>query len=237
MIEIFFFFGQTDLDTSSSYKEQTESEIHSRIMSCLCLGGVCIPYTALLPMLLIGLQWIASQFAKVGLLPESIARRLGLAAAASAGTKDRTKDRTKGGGEGRGCCGNGGGESAVDDREGEEVVEHVEDLARWETLFTAASEKSTLLFVKFTADWCKPCKSIQPVYASLASMHRRRAGGVCKFVTLDVDGDGCDVVSGKLKVAMLPTFVCFEGGKEVGRMSGGNDGGKLGDWVDEMLCR
>ena len=199
-------------------------------------------------MLLIGLQWIASQFAKVGILPESIARRLGLAAAAAATTTTAaagTKDRTEGGG-GRGCCGNGGGggggESAVDDdREGEAVVEHVDCRTRWEAIFAAAAssseEESTLLFVKFTADWCKPCKSVQPAYASLASRHRRRAGGVCKFVTLDVDGEGCDVVSGKSKVAMLPTFVCFEGGKEVGRMSGGNDGGKLGDWVDEMLCR
>ena len=225
-------------------------------MACLCIGGVCIPYTALLPMLLIGMQWIASQFAKVGILPESITRRLGLAASAAsaATTAAGTKDRTEGGEGGRGgCCGNGGGgcESAVDDddREGEvAVVEHVECQTRWEAIFASAAasatseeESTTLLFVKFTADWCKPCKSIQPAYASLASRHRRRGGaggvGVCKFVTLDVDGEGCDVVSGKSKVAMLPTFICFEGGREVGRMSGGNDGGKLGDWVNEMLCR
>jgi thiol-disulfide isomerase/thioredoxin len=181
-------------------------------------------------MLLIGLQWIASQFAKVGLLPEFIAKRLGLAAAAT-GEKGRTK-----GFEGRGCCGDGGEGVVIERGGGEEVVEHVDDLARWEAIF-AASEKSTPLFVKFTADWCKPCKSIQPAYASLASRHNRRKGGGCKFVTLDVDGDGCDVISGRSKVAMLPTFVCFKGGKEVGRMSGGNDGDKLGEWVDEMLCR
>ena len=45
-------------------------------MSCLCIGGVCIPYSALLPCLLIGLQWIASQFAKVGLLPDFVAKLL-----------------------------------------------------------------------------------------------------------------------------------------------------------------
>ena len=39
--------------------------------------GVCIPYTALLPMLLIGLLWIVSQFAKVGLLHRRARRREG----------------------------------------------------------------------------------------------------------------------------------------------------------------
>lgn len=46
-------------------------------MSCLCIGGVCIPYTAVLPLLLIGLQWVATQLAKVGLLPDWVAKKLG----------------------------------------------------------------------------------------------------------------------------------------------------------------
>jgi thioredoxin 1 len=214
-------------------------------MACICIGGICIPYTALLPMLLIGLRWIASQFARVGLLPEFVARRLGLSMTTNA----------NGGGQlcnevGRGCCGNDEGmkrsvapssssSSSLDrndggvDGGGGGGVEHVDDLSRWESIFSSHStHESNSLFVKFTADWCKPCKSIHPAYASLS---HSRHGPSRKFVTVDVDGDGCDVISGRYRIGMLPTFVYFSGGMEGGRMSGGHDEDGLIDWVDEML--
>eukprot|EP00579_Thalassiosira_antarctica_P007344 CAMPEP_0201883300 /NCGR_PEP_ID=MMETSP0902-20130614/15341_1 /ASSEMBLY_ACC=CAM_ASM_000551 /TAXON_ID=420261 /ORGANISM="Thalassiosira antarctica, Strain CCMP982" /LENGTH=195 /DNA_ID=CAMNT_0048412055 /DNA_START=65 /DNA_END=649 /DNA_ORIENTATION=+ len=195
-------------------------------MTCLCIGGVCIPYSALLPVLLIGLQWIASQFAKVGLLPESISKRLGLNSAGKKQQVDNSCDV--------GCClGKSTSRSesvsttttttTSDDDEGnEEGVEHIDNLERWEEVFTAC--KNSTLIVKFTAEWCKPCKAIQPAYVSLASKNKG------KFTTLDIDGDECDVLSSKLKVAIMPTFVCFNGGTEVGRMSGGNNEEKLSNW-------
>lgn len=79
------------------------------------------------------------------------------------------------------------------------------------------------------ADWCQPCKKIQPCYSELASTYSK-----CKFITLDVDGDECDTLSSKMKVAMMPTFVCFKNGVEVGRMNGGNSEERLKEWVGEM---
>lgn len=208
-------------------------------MSCLCIGGVCIPYSALIPCLLIALQWVASQFAKVGLLPDFVAKRLGLT---NTGKKVAANNSSSGC-ETKACCSGKGTKSASrsdsiattatnssdSDGEGKDVeVEHVDNLSRWEEIFTS-SKKSTL-FVKFTADWCKPCKAIQPAYVSTASKHDNAA----TFITLDIDGDDCDVVSGKMKVAMMPTFVCFQNGAEAGRMSGGNSGERLNEWVSEM---
>lgn len=46
-------------------------------MSC-CIGGVCIPYTAIVPMVLLGLKWIVTKLAYVGLLPSSVVQWLGL---------------------------------------------------------------------------------------------------------------------------------------------------------------
>jgi hypothetical protein len=46
-------------------------------MSCLCIGGVCIPYSAILPLLLLGLQWIAAKLARVGCLPDWVGKKLG----------------------------------------------------------------------------------------------------------------------------------------------------------------
>lgn len=190
-------------------------------------------------MLLIGLQWIASQFAKVGMLPDFIAKRLGLH---SSGKKQQQVKDASASSCDVGCCGNEKNASrsdslattatvatTSDDGEGnDELVEHVDNLERWQEIFTAC--KNSTLFVKFTADWCKPCKAIQPAFVSVASRYCEKS----TFVTLDIDGDDCDVLSSKLKVAMMPTFVCFKGGVEAGRMSGGNSGDKLGDWVTKM---
>lgn len=224
-------------------------------MSCLCIGGVCIPYTALLPVLLIGLQWIAAQFAKVGLLPEFVAKRLGLN---SAGQKQKLEDKTDKCDD-KACCtkkttdrSESAATTATSDtsasyegegpppflpprpppfapRNAEEAgVEHIDNLERWEEVFT--SRKNSTLIVKFTAEWCKPCKKIQPAYVMLAGKYESK----CKFITLDIDGDDCDVLSSKMSVAMMPTFICLKEGAEIGRLSGGNDFLKLGNWVTEM---
>ena len=204
-------------------------------MACLCLGGVCIPYTALVPMLLFGLRWVACQFAKVGLLPEFIAKRLGVNPSGVTVEADSACNE--------GCCGEStrrvgkrakrssslattASNVTASDDDDNQNLEHVDTLERWQEIFTAS--KNSTLFVKFTAAWCKPCKAIQPAYVALAARHPG------KFITLDVDGDDCDVLSSKMKVAMMPTFVCFEGGVERGRMSGGNSGERLGEWVAEM---
>ena len=66
------------------------------------------------------------------------------------------------------------------------------------------------------------------------------AGGVLSYYflggTVDVDGDDCDVLSSKLRVAMMPTFICFRNGVEIGRMSGGNHPENLKSWVEKMTA-
>jgi thioredoxin 1 len=105
-------------------------------------------------------------------------------------------------------------------------VEQIDNPSRWEDVYN--SSKNGTLIVKFTAEWCKPCKQIQPCYEALSKKH-----GKCKFVTVDVDE--CDEIASKSKVAMMPTFVCFKNGEEVGRMSG-SGGDKLRGWVGEMCA-
>ncbi len=106
-------------------------------------------------------------------------------------------------------------------------LENIDTLSRWEEVFTAT--KKSVLIVKFTAEWCQPCKKIQHIYSDLSTQYKKY-----KFVTLDVDGDECDVLSSNMKVAMMPTFVCFRNGLEVGRITGGNSEEKLKEWVGQM---
>lgn len=206
-------------------------------MACLCIGGVCIPYSCLVPFLLLSLQWIAAQFAKVGLLPECVAKQLGLNPGGKKHQLDQSCD--SGCSVSKSASRRGSyadvSEATIDTTtsdagKGHMGVEHIDNLKRWEEVFADCKAKDSKLIVKFTADWCKPCKVIQPLYVSLASKYYSKNF----FVTLDIDGDECDILSSKLKVAMMPTFVCFKSGAEVGRMSGGNSDDKLIHWISEM---
>mmetsp|Transcript_2222 Transcript_2222/g.3265 ORF Transcript_2222/g.3265 Transcript_2222/m.3265 type:complete len:232 (-) Transcript_2222:235-930(-) len=228
-------------------------------MSCLCIGGVCIPYAGLIPLLLFALKWVAAQLPK-GLLPDFVATRLGLqqhqqsekgssSCAAEGGgsccASETKKPRRRTARESSSTATTASTTTDVDETNEDEKkednndgisggggeVEHIDALTRWTEVFTQSrqSSSSSLLFVKFTAEWCKPCRVIQPAYTSLAAQYPKY-----KFVTVDVDGDDCDALSSKLRVAMMPTFICFRSGGEVGRMSGGNNPEGLKSWVEKM---
>jgi thiol-disulfide isomerase/thioredoxin len=215
-------------------------------------------------MLIIGLQWLASQLAKIGLLPDFIAKRLGLLAAI-------TTEQSKQGCD-SGCCGGserGGSRSRRskrsdtsdtaasssssfastsntsndgDNENNETVIEHVTDLTRYHEINSnCISNNNSILIVKFTAEWCKPCKLIQPTYLSLASKFGtgEKEKKCTTFITLDIDGDECDTLCSEYKIIMMPTFLSLQNGKEVGRLTGGGEenAGKLCAWVHEMVVR
>ena len=235
-------------------------------MSCLCIGGVCIPYAGLIPLLLLALQWVAAQLAKVGLLPDFLANRLGLNNDCSGATSSccgenkktattTTQQRRRRRNARESSTASTVNTTDVDDNNDEDEkkddddeinssnniagggeIEHIDTLTRWSDVFTKSKQQQSknnnsalLLFVKFTAEWCKPCKVIQPTYIEMAAQYPQE-----KFVTVDVDGDDCDVLSSKLRVAMMPTFICFRNGVEIGRVSGGNNPENLQSWVEKM---
>ena len=47
-------------------------------MSAICLCGVCIPYSAIIPLLLVVLQFIARPLYQMGLIPDGLAKKLGI---------------------------------------------------------------------------------------------------------------------------------------------------------------
>jgi thioredoxin 1 len=68
--------------------------------------------------------------------------------------------------------------------------------------------------VDFWADWCPPCKAIEPILQELAATYTGRL----TIAKLNVDHDQRTMV--QLGVQGAPTLVLFKGGHEVGRIVG-----------------
>lgn len=191
-------------------------------MSC-CIGGVCIPYTAIVPLMVIGIKWIADRLASWGLLPESFAKYLGQS---TKKTETKTCDETTGS-----CCAAlpaEGEEKKSDDTSSSSsfsssgVVKNIETEEEWNNLLKT---KDIIIVAKFTASWCKPCKAIDPVYQTLAAAKKNTTA---KFVRLDVDE--LDEVAATYKVAMMPTFIVIKNDQILGTMSG-SDASQLETFV------
>jgi thiol-disulfide isomerase/thioredoxin len=193
-------------------------------MSC-CIGGVCIPYTAIVPLLLLGVKWIAEKLASIGILPAPLADKLGLMTSQHNNNKSRdccidgTEHTTK-----TIASSSSSSLQSLLDNPGESKVRKVESLEALRDILqeqqqqTLNGNKKSLIVVKFTATWCKPCQDIAPVFGALSAKYDN-------VVFCEVDVDEVDEVASKYKVSLMPTIVWIDAmadEKEVGRMTGSN---------------
>lgn len=218
-------------------------------MAACCIGGVCIPYSAILPLIMVFLQYLLRPLAKLGLLPSWMADMLGVTTSAA---------------EIQNCNGSCEGIAkkinihrrpkklhsnqtevttdsiSMDDSSAHDSSEKDRDCNFSISIKTIGSTEefekilqgTDILIVKFTASWCKPCKAIQPVFQQKASKYVEISSKEVEIVTIDVDE--VDDVSSKYKVTMMPTFMAFQHGKPVSSMSGVNEN-KLETFLKEAI--
>ena len=87
--------------------------------------------------------------------------------------------------------------------------------------------KNEYVVVKFSAEWCGPCKRIYPLYEKHSNNEKYTS--VC-FLHVDVD-EARDICE-KYSIEGMPTFILFQNSEELSRFAGANEG-KL----NEMLSK
>jgi len=80
--------------------------------------------------------------------------------------------------------------------------------------FNNAINASKIVLVDFGAEWCPPCKQMEPVLKSLQNNNSN------KFTLVKVDGGRDEELLKKYNVTALPVFILFKDGKQVWRKEG-----------------
>jgi thioredoxin-like negative regulator of GroEL len=172
----------------------------------------------------LGAKWLAEKLASLGLLPPAIAKHLGLTVTLTVASNETVSKET----ETLTPCGNNENENENETRPSSmasKLVHSVESMDDW----TSVVEKHPLVVVKFTAEWCRPCKDVKPVYQQLSEKYEH-----AHFVEVDVDE--LDEVAAQHSVAVMPTFLVIKQGSLISSLRGSNPS-KLQDFCEQHLKR
>ena len=87
------------------------------------------------------------------------------------------------------------------------------------------------VLVDFWAEWCAPCKAMDPILDQLSE----ELAGKVKIVKLDVDGNPGTAV--KYNVRAMPTLIVFKDGEPVDyKVGSGQSRVQLIKWLDQFAA-
>jgi thioredoxin 1 len=93
--------------------------------------------------------------------------------------------------------------------------------------YLAGSEKPVL--IKFGAEWCGPCKAMEPILSSVSQEY----ADDLDVIEYNVDAD--QEIASAYGVASIPAWVMVEGGTSVGFMTGAMGRGSLVDFITPSI--
>lgn len=88
---------------------------------------------------------------------------------------------------------------------------------------------SGLALVDFGAEWCGPCKALEPTMEKISSAYNG------KLSVFSVDIDSNPTLAARNGVMSVPTLILFKDGKPVDRVVGLISEGNLRSKIDEQI--
>ena len=90
---------------------------------------------------------------------------------------------------------------------------------------------SETVLVDFWAEWCPPCKAMDPILDDLS----RELAGRVKIVKLDVDAN--PGITARFNVRSMPTLIVFKDGEPVDyKVGAGQSRVQLIKWLDSVAA-
>lgn len=90
-------------------------------------------------------------------------------------------------------------------------------------------QSDKLTVVDFWAEWCGPCKMMNPVLDELSQEYEG------KVVISKMNVDDNSEVPTNFNIRGIPTFILFKGGEEVGRIVGAQTKSVMKGQIDKFL--
>lgn len=85
-----------------------------------------------------------------------------------------------------------------------------------------------LKLLDFYADWCGPCKIMEPALEEMEKIYL----GKIEFQKVDVEAN--EHLAGQYDIRSIPTFVLIKEGKEIDRKMGAMPKEMLKDWLESQ---
>ena len=181
----------------------------------ICFCGVCIPYTAIWPVLLLVIQPVWAWISKLLGLENKASKKTGLEKTVNENPATEMANNCD-------CCVSKNSEFLVPPSPFE-----LDSNLKFDHIIS--NQENIPVIARFTADWCKPCKAIEPEFNALAKSNRGKA----HFVAIDVDVH--DALAEQYEVYGIPHFIVFDNsGKKVAELKG-SDSGRLNKFVQENV--
>jgi len=85
-----------------------------------------------------------------------------------------------------------------------------------------------LVLVDFSAEWCQPCKMLQPILKEVA----QQMGDRVRILKIDIDKNA--QLAGQLGIQSVPTLIAYRSGEQVWRSSGALPAHNLVQQLNEL---